>query len=163
MKTRTTVLIAVVTVVAATGAGVGAWLLAADCSPRHPEISLYSHGNLTRVGPYQYCDVLNLNDCQMPETLGQLPVNARDPVQLSVSSTISRAPWLLSVWYENPQDTITALFRPGSKQAVTIPTVDPSRGHVTGVTVQLLTLVPVSQDQLIAATHADWSVQMVWH
>lgn len=162
MKSWITVAVAVLTVVAAVGAGVGAWLLAADRGPTHPQISLYSHGNLTRVGPYQYCDALDLNDCQQPATLGELAVDARDPVQLSVAGAISRAPWLLSVWYEDPADTVTALFRPNSRRAVTIPTVDPTRGRLTGVTVQLLTLAPVSRDELVAATHADWSVQMVW-
>jgi hypothetical protein len=160
VKSRVAALVAVL--VAAAGAGAGAWLLTGDSSPHHPEISVYSHGNLTKVGPYQYCDVLDLDNCQTPATLGNLAVTSADPVQLSVPSTIGRAPWLLSVWYQNPEDTVTAMFRPGSRLAVTIPTVDPARGRLTGVTVQLLTLVRMPHDELVAATHADWSVRMRW-
>jgi hypothetical protein len=159
---RAAVLVVVSTVLASAGAGVGAWLLVRDSGAQYPEISVYSHGHLSRVGPYQYCDVLDLNDCHAPETLGELPVNSRDPVQLSVPSAVGRAPWLLSLWYQDPVDTMTALFRPDSRVAVTIPTVDFSRGRLAGITVQLLTLVRLPDGALAEATHADWSVRMVW-
>lgn len=162
MKSRIAVLVTVLTVLAAAGAGVGAWLLARDRGPQHPEISAYSHGHLSRVGPYQYCDVLNLNDCETPLAQGELPVNARDPVQLSVPSAIGHAPWGLSLWYEDLPEPSTALFRRDSRMAVTIPTVNPFRGRLTGITVHLLTLVRMPDDELAAATHADWSVRMVW-
>ncbi|MGH3559664.1 MAG: DUF2771 family protein, partial [Mycobacterium sp.] len=78
---------------ASAAAGIGAWALAREHGPRRPEISAYSHGHLTRVGPYFYCNVLDLGDCQTPRAQGELPVNARDPVQLSVPMAIGRAPW----------------------------------------------------------------------
>lgn len=161
MRARVTALVAVVALLAAAGAGAGAWLLAGNGGPQYPEISVYSHGQLARVGPYQYCDVLDLHDCQTPGTLGELVLRSGDPVQLSVPSAIGRAPWLLSLWYEDPADTTTTLFRPGSRLAVTIPAVDAARGRLTGITVQLLTLVRLPHDELGAATHADWSVRML--
>ena len=72
------------------GVGVGTWLLVRQTGPQRPEISAYSHGHLTRVGPYLYCKVLNLNECQMPQTQGELPVSERYPVQLSVPAAIYR-------------------------------------------------------------------------
>ncbi len=121
------VLLAAFVVLAAAAAGVGAWALAREHGPLRPEISAYSHGHLTRVGPYRYCNVLDLNDCQNPETQGELRVNSRDPVQLSVPPAIGRAPWWLLRVYEDAVNPTTTFYRPGSRLAVTIPTVDPQQ------------------------------------
>jgi hypothetical protein len=145
-------------------AGVGTWLLVRRPGPQRPEVSAYSHGHLTRVGPYQYCDVLNLNDCQTPQTQGELPFNERYPVQLSVPDAIARAPWRLLQVYEDPANTATTMFRPGARFAVTIPSVDPQRGRLTGIVVQLLTLVVDDSQPNIttvrAVPHAEWSVRL---
>jgi hypothetical protein len=154
--------LAVVVVLLAVGAGVGAWLWARKPGPQLPEISVYSHGHLTRVGPYRYCNVLNLDDCQNPETQGELPVSAHYPVQLSVPEAISRAPWQLLQEYEDPDNRTTTFFRPGTRLAVTIPTVDPLRGRVIGIVVQLLTVVRDPSGELQPAAHAEWSVRMVY-
>jgi uncharacterized protein DUF2771 len=165
VKRGVVALVAAVVVLACVGAGVGTWLLVRHTGPRQPEISAYSHGHLTRVGPYLYCNVLNLNDCQTPQTQGELPFNERYPVQLSVPEAIARAPWRLLQVYEDPANTATTIFRPGSRLAVTIPSVDPQRGRLTGIVVQLLTLV-VDDGQLNdvstvrAVPHAEWSVRL---
>jgi hypothetical protein len=155
------VALAVVVLVAAAGAGLVVWQAVRDAPPQRPEISAYSHGHLTRVGPYLYCDV-KLTDCQYPQTLGELPVSARDPVQLSVPAAIGRAPWRLLRVYKNPEDTTEEVFRPDSRLAVTIPTVDPHRGRLTGVVVQLLTLALGPDGELAEVRHAEWSVRIVW-
>ena len=159
---RRTVILIVVAALLAGGAGVAAGLAVRGSGPRHPEISAYTHGQLSRVGPYQYCKVLNVNDCDTPGTMGVLRVNSRDAVQLSVPAAIGRAPWLLSLWYDDPADTTTTLFRPKTRLAVTIPTVDAFRGRLAGFTVQLLTVTPTPDGDLVEATHADWSVRTVW-
>jgi len=130
--------------------------------PRHPEISASTHGELTRVGPYFFCNVLNLNDCQSPKEQGELSVNSHDPVQLSVPTPIGSAPWRLLMVYDDPTDTTTAIFRPDSRLAVTIPTVDPQRGQLRGFTVQLLTLVQDEKGEVFEAPHAEWSVRTNW-
>jgi len=157
---RAASLLAVVVVLLAAAAGVGAWLLVRKPGPHRPEISAYSHGHLVRVGPYQYCNALNLDDCQTPQTQGQLRVSERDPVQLSVPEAISRAPWLLLQVYDDPTNTTSTLFRPNTRLAVTIPTVDPQRGRLTGIAVQLLTLVVDRAGELHEAPHAEWSVRL---
>lgn len=162
MKRWMTALIAVVVLGLSASAGVGAWLLARNSGPQRPEISLYSHGHLTRVGPYMYCDVLRLDECQTPQTQGELPVTERYPVQLSVPQVISRAPWRLLQLYDDPTNTTAVIFRPNSRLAVTIPTVDPQRGRLTGVVVQLLTLVVDPSGELREAPHAEWSVRVVF-
>ncbi len=161
--TRTVRWLLVVLVVAASvGAGVGAWLLTRDTGSRLPQISAYSHGHSVRVGPYVYCNVVNLNDCQNPQTQGELAVTERYPVQLSVPTAIGRAPWRLLRVYEDERNSTTTLIRPGTELAVTIPTVDPQRGRLTGVVVQLLTLVQDQSGELRDAPHAEWSVRLLW-
>ena len=167
VKRGVALLVTAVVVLLSAAAGVGTWLLVRQPGPQRPEISAYSHGHLTRVGPYLYCNVLNLDDCQTPETQGELPVNEHFPVQLSVPEAISRAPWRLLQVYEDPVNTTTTMFRPGTRFALTIPTVDPQRGRLTGIVVQLLTLV-VDNSQLNdittvhAVPHAEWSVRLTF-
>lgn len=161
-KSGIAVLLAVLVVLASAAAGVGAWALAREHGPLRPKISAYSHGHLTRVGPYRYCNVLDPNDCQTPEAQGELRVNARDPVQLSVPPAIGRAPWWLLRVYEDAVNPTTTFFRPGSRLAVTIPTVDPQRGRLTGIAVELMTLAVDRAGELHGVPHAEWSVRTVW-
>jgi hypothetical protein len=157
-------LVAALVIVLCVGAGVGTWLLVRPPGPQRPEISAFSHGHLTRVGPYLYCNVLDLNDCQAPHAQGELPFNQHSPVQLSVPDAISRAPWRLLQVYEDPTNTTATMFRPGTRLAVTIPSVDPQRGRLTGIVVQLLTLVLDSSQPndttVRAVPHAEWSVRL---
>ncbi|MBV9321237.1 MAG: DUF2771 domain-containing protein [Mycobacterium sp.] len=161
--TRRVFVLLVIVVLASAGAGIGAWLLAGKHGPQQPEISAYTHGHLTRVGPYLYCNVLNLDDCRKPQSQGELPVTERFPVQLSVPQAIGRAPWRLLQVYEDPDNTTSMMFRPASRLAVTIPTVHPQRGRLTGIVVQLLTLVVDRNGELTDVPHAEWSVRTVWN
>jgi hypothetical protein len=154
--------LAAVVVLASVGTGLLVWQLSRDRPPQRPEISAYSHGHLTRVGPYRYCEVLNLNKCEVSETIGELAVDARHPVQLSVPAAIARAPWVLLRAYEDAEAPVVDEFRPDSRLAVTIPTVDPHRGRLTGVAVQLPTLVRDEAGNEFPLPHAEWSVRMVW-
>lgn len=164
--TRSTIfrtgLLTVVVTLAGLAAGAGAWLLIRTPGHQPPQISAYTHGQLTLVGPYLYCNALNLNVCETPHAQGALTVNTRDPIQLSVPSAIGRAPWRLLRVYGDPTNTTAAFFRPGSRLAVTIPTVDPQRGRLTGIAVQLLTLVADPAGELHEAPHAEWSVRIGW-
>lgn len=159
--TRTTaVVVAVLTVLASAAAGVGAWWLVRKPAGQLPQISVYSHGSSARVGPYWYCDVLDLTDCAEPQEMAELPVTGRDVVQLAVPQAIGRAPWRLLQVYEAGE--INTVFRPDTRLAVTIPTVDPHRGRLTGIAVQLMTLVAYPDGELGRAPHAEWSVAAVW-
>ncbi|OBB75435.1 DUF2771 domain-containing protein [Mycobacterium sp. 852014-52144_SCH5372336] len=159
MKRMIAALVAVV-ILASVGTGVLVWWLSSNAdAPKYPEISAYSHGTLVRVGPYRYCEVLNPTKCEVFEDQGELPVIESDAVQLSVPPAIARAPWVLLRQYEGGD--VVEEFRPGTRLAVTIPTVDPRRGKLTGFAVLLPTLVRID-DEEVPAPHAEWSVRTVW-
>ena len=158
---RKLALLAIVAVLAV-GAGIGAWALVRKQGPLSPEISAYSDGHSTRVGPYRYCSVLDLTDCQNAGSEGELRVNSHAPVQLSVPTSIGQAPWWLLTVYEDSAIPATTFYRPGSRLAVTIPTVDPHHGKLTGIAVQLMTVFVDPSGEVQGIPHAEWSVRTVW-
>lgn len=162
MKRYLAWIIAALVVLTAAAAGVGAWRLTRADGPVLPQVSAYSRGTTVRVDPYLYCNVLNLNDCVKSGEQGELSVNGRYPVQLSLPAPISSAPWRLLRVYEDERDTTTTAYRPGTQLAVTVPTIDPQRGKLTGLVVQLLTLVQDQNGELFDLPHAEWSVRMAW-
>lgn len=151
--------LAAVVALATAGTGLLIWRLSDDGSPKYPEISAFSHRHLVRVGPYRYCEVLNPTKCEVFTEQGELPVTERDAVQLSVPPAIARAPWVLLRQYEGGD--VIEEFRPDTQLAVTIPTVDPRRGKLTGLAVLLPTLIRVGGEE-VPAPHAEWSVRTVW-
>jgi hypothetical protein len=157
---RVVAALATVVLVASVLTGVLVWRLAQHPPPKHPEISAYSNGQLVRVGPYRYCQVLNPTECETPRADGELTVNPRHAVQVSVPAEIARAPWVLVRSYEGG-DAVDE-FRPDTKLAVTVPTVDPRRGRLFGIAVQLPTLVRDEAGNEFPVPHAEWSVRTVW-
>ncbi|AHC27273.1 MULTISPECIES: DUF2771 domain-containing protein [Actinomycetes] len=127
-----------------------------------PQISAYSHGETVRIGPYFYCSVENLDDCENPETTGELTLTSRSALQLSVEPAIARAPWWLARTYEGADAAIVQEFRPNTRTAVTIPPIDARYGRLTGVVVQLPTLVRDEFGNEFPLPHAEWSVRTVW-
>ncbi|MCW1957899.1 MAG: DUF2771 domain-containing protein [Mycobacterium sp.] len=162
MKRPLAWILAVLVALTAAGAGIGAWKLTRSHGPALPQISAYSRGTTIRVDPYLYCNVVDLNDCVKGGAQGELAVTERYPVQLSLPTAISRAPWRLLRVYADERDTTETAYRPGAQLAVTVPTVDPQRGKLAGLVVQLLTLVQDQNGELHDLPHAEWSVQMSW-
>jgi hypothetical protein len=150
-------------VLASVGAGFGAWALVRAQGSPLPQISAYSRGTTVRVDPYLYCNVVNLDECVKGAAQGELSVRAGYPVQLSVPASISHAPWRLLRVYEDERNTTTTAYRPGTQLAVTVPTVDPQRGKVVGLVVQLMTLVKDQNGELHDLPHAEWSVELNWN
>ncbi|KWX67381.1 DUF2771 domain-containing protein [Mycobacterium sp. NAZ190054] len=157
---RVVAVLATVALLSSIGTGVLVWQLSRDRAPELPEISAYSQGQLSRVGPYRFCQVLNPTDCVVPATQGELPVIGRHPVQLSVPGEIAQAPWVLIRAYEDAD--VVEEFRPGTRLAVTIPTLDAQRGRLTGFAVQLPTLVRDEDGNEFPVPHAEWSVRTEW-
>lgn len=152
--------LAAVMVVASVVTAVLIWRLGSRSPHKYPEISAYSHGHLTRVGPYRYCEVLDPTNCVATRVQGELRVTDRDPVQLSVPPAIAKAPWVLLRAYEGSD--VVDEFRPNTRLAVTVPSVDPHRGKLTGIAVQLPTLVRDEAGNEFPVPHAEWSVRTVW-
>ena len=94
-------------------------------------------GTTVRVNPYLFCNVVDLNDCVKGGVQGELSVGGRYPVQLSVPARIGDAPWRLLQVYSDDKDTVATAYHPGTRLAVTVPTVDPRRGRMMGLVVQL--------------------------
>ena len=157
---RLVAILAAVALLSVIGTGALVWHLTRDHQPELPQISAYSQGHLARVGPYRFCHVFNPTDCVIPEDSGELPVDSRHPVQLSVPHAISRAPWVLLRSYED--DDLVEIIAPNTRLAVTIPTVDAERGRLTGIVVQLPTWVRDEAGNEFPVPHAEWSVQTVW-
>ena len=162
MRRLTGALLVTLVVGISAGAGFAAWRLARDPAPKLPQISAFSQGETIRVGPYFYCSVTDLEDCRPAGEQGVLRVSERDPVQLSIPKAIARAPWRLLRIYADERDATTSLFRPDTTLAVTVPTVDAQRGRVTGLVVQLMTLVQDQEGEVFDLPHAEWSVGLAW-
>ena len=163
MKQTIAAATAAAVVLASAGAGTAAWALVRDEGDHGlPEISAFTGGQLTRVGPFLYCNVLDLNDCATPQSQGELRVTERNRVQLAVPEAIAAAPWRLVIVYEDTDNTTISTFRPDTRLSATIPTVDPQRGRATGLAVQLLTLVTDGSDEIREVPHAEWSIRFVW-
>lgn len=159
---RVAVVLACVALVASMFTGVLVWQLSRAPHQKYPEISAYTREQLVRVGPYRYCDVFVITNCDIPKTVGTLMVDWRDPIQLSVPPAIARAPWVLIRAYEGDAEPAVSEFRPNATLAITIPTVDPRRGRLTGIAVQLPTLVRDEQNNEFPWPHAEWSIATVW-
>ena len=157
---RVVAALAAVAVVASIATGVLIWRLAQTPSPQHPQISAYTDGQLARIGPYFYCNVRDLNDCDTPQTTAELVVDRRHPVQVSVPPAISRGLWLLASSYEDGD--VVQTFRAHSRMAVTVPTYDARRGKLLGIAVQLPTLARDEAGEEIPLPHAEWSIKTVW-
>ena len=161
-RTAARVAAAACVVLASAGAGLGAWLLTRGGGEQLPQISAYSKGTTIRVGPYLYCNVVDLRDCESTGVAGVLEVDERYPVQLSVPRAIAGAPWRLLKVYQDERNSTATSYRPDTALAVTVPTVDPERGRLAGLVVQLLTLVQDENGELRDLPHAEWSVRLVF-
>ena len=161
MKRALTIL-AVVAAVAVALTGTGVWWLSRSHGPELPQISAYSHGHVVRTGPFTYCPVLDLNKCLQSNAGAELPVTADNPVQLSVSRAIGRAPWWLVRVYEDRDNSTSTFYPANSRLAVTVPTVDPQRGRLIGLTVQLKTMVQDQDGNQFPFPHAEWAVNLAW-
>lgn len=153
-------ILAVAIVLSGAGAGLTLWFLTRNVASPLPQISAFSHGETTRIGPYFHCSAADLTDCVSPQTIGQVPVVADEPVQLSVSEPIGSAVWGLRTVYEDPRNDTEIVMEPGTL-AATIPSVDAVRGRLTGVVVQVPIRVMAPEGEVILV-RAEWSVRTVW-
>jgi hypothetical protein len=162
VKRTTAVVVAVLTVGTAALAGFGTWWFTRGEEPPPPQISAYSNGHLTHIGPYMYCNARDLYECLPISTTGELAADARHPIQLGVGDAVGRAPWWLLRIYDNPKYDTDQMYQPGTL-TVTIPTVDPERGRLRRMEVQLLTWgIDMDTGEEFPIPHAVWAVDLAW-
>lgn len=159
MKRWIAALTAAAVLLAAGGVGFLAWLAVRDTGEQLPRISVYTKGQLVRVGPYVYRGTQFQNADRTME-VGELTVDTHNKVQLSVPEAVSQAPWRLLLVFEG--GAVENIFRPGTRSAVTIPTVDTHAGKLQGLAVQLPTIVRMPDGELLETLHAEWSVETNW-
>lgn len=154
--------LAVVVLVASVATGVLVWRLSRHPAPKYPEVSAFSNGQLVRVGPSLNCSVKNPTICEPSFDEGELSVTEKHPVQVSIPAAVAKAPWFLVLVYDDPRDTTLTSHRPDTTLAATVPTVDPRRGRLRQIVVQLRTVVQDQEGELVPVPHAEWSVRTVW-
>ncbi|NLU82427.1 DUF2771 domain-containing protein [Rhodococcus sp. HNM0569] len=127
--------------------------------PRPVSVTAYSHGSTVEVTPYLYCTV-NLEDCSEEGTIAPLDVPAGMPLQLSLPSEISSAPWRLLTVYQGPngEPVVQArIYLSNDASAVTVPSTPEL--PLVGVEIQLPSAVVDEQGQPKA--RAVWAVGSV--
>ena len=155
---RVIAILAVVAVLASAGTAVLVWQLSKGAHPNYPELSVFARGHTERVAPYRYCTV-DLTECSNSGAESTLSVNNLGPVQLSVPPAIGAAPWRLIRIFED-ETPLSTEFRPGTRAAVTIPTVDANHGKLVGLVVQVPSKFIGENGDWIP--HAEWSVRTAW-
>ena len=129
----------------------GSALALAGCSASvgPPEVTFYSDGHTVNAEPVVHCDALVRTCDKYPDATANLKVRPGRPVQISVPSEVSKAPWLVNVQYADPTGQLRLkqqYFSPGSRLAFTATPGAPSDQ-----------LVVVEVQELGAAFAADQS------
>ena len=97
--------------------------------------------------------MVDLNDCVKGGVQGELSVAAA--IRSSCRCRPDRRCAVASAaGLPDDKDTVATAYHPGTRLAVTIPTVDPRRGRMMGLVVQMLTLVKDQNGELHDLPHA---------
>ncbi|EOM77855.1 DUF2771 domain-containing protein [Rhodococcus rhodnii] len=120
-RTLTLIAVALVVVLIAFTTVMVVLIRGSDSEPAR--ITAYTHGTTSEVAPYVYCGIY-LDECVGDEESTFLDVPPGMPLQLSLPSEISDAPWLLIAAYMAPDGTGIAApssYAAGEAAAVTVP------------------------------------------
>ncbi len=123
-----------------------------------PEIAAYAHGKTVTVHPYRYCTV-DLEDCTEGD-VAALEVPIGYPLQISLPTAISDAPWRLVAVYQLPDGELLQTDRYYGKGEVAAVTVESDANpalQLNGIEIQLPSAV-VDETGLPRA-HAIWSIK----
>ncbi len=136
----------------------------ASGSPESPEITFYAHGETIRVDAAQFCNAIG-TECSPPnpDAIGDLRVPPGSPVQISVPSEVSSAPWQVAMMYRLPNGQEVAdrssVFTPDERRTYTArpPTDD---AQFTRVEVQQYSgvLLPAEDGGIQFALAGTWVV-----
>lgn len=136
-------------------------LLISDAPAHRPTITAYADGTAVTVEPYLYCPV-EAPLCAPDGVSASVPVRAGRPLQLSLPSEVTSAPWILAAVYSdgsgNAVETDT-LYLPDQKLGLTVAPVDDGGRELLGVEIRLPSGVissETAQEEIIS--HAIWSI-----
>ncbi|ONM50391.1 DUF2771 domain-containing protein [Nocardia donostiensis] len=137
------------------------WVLVRNADSRDPEITAYAHGTTVTVPPFMYCTV-RMEDCRYGETVS-LDVPAGYPLQLSLPTQISGAPWLIQQVYELPSGEEVAEMSGHAEfdgaRAITIDSQPEPDLRLVGVEIQLPILARDETGREFYVPHAVWSIK----
>ncbi len=132
-----------------------------DAPAHRPAITAFADGRTVVVEPYLYCPV-EAPLCESDGVSYTVPMRAGYPLQLSLPSEITSAPWIVaSVYGDDNGDAfeIDRLYLPGEKLGLTVPSVDDEGRKLIGVEIRLPSgIIDADTNQEEIISHAIWSI-----
>ncbi len=138
----------------------GLVLLIRQAPPHIPTVTAFSDGDAVTVEPYLYCPI-DAPLCESQGVSAVVPVREEQPLQLSLPSEITSAPWILAAVYAGDADIVETdtLYLPDEKLQVTVPAVDGDGRELLGVEIRLPSgIIDVDTQQEEIISHAIWSI-----
>jgi hypothetical protein len=139
----------------------GIAVLAGCAAPSDPQVTFYSHGKSVEVDPVGYCDPTGSRCTPPPKTpAGDLTVPAQAPLQISVPSQVSSAPWQVSFLYRGANGEQvgdrTPVFAPNQRYAYTLRPPQGARLEHVEVQVYAAVLSPGDEGGVVFPIIGDW-------
>lgn len=136
--------------------------LVSDAPAHRPTITAFADGKAVTVEPYLYCPV-EAPLCENDGSSASVPVREGYPLQLSLPSEITSAPWILAAVYSDDAgaDVVEtdSLYLPDQKLSLTVPPVDADGRALLGVEIRLPSgIIDTDTQQEEIISHAIWSI-----
>ncbi|MGU3432235.1 DUF2771 family protein [Actinomycetes bacterium M1A6_2h] len=126
-----------------------------------PSVSAFADGRAVEVAPFRYCPV-SAPLCDYDGETATLPVRPGHPLQLSLPTAISNAPWGLATVYQSEGGDVVEndeFFLPDQRNSMTVPAVDTDGRALIGVEVRLPSgVIDTDTNQEEIVSHAIWSI-----
>lgn len=135
-------------------------VLIRQAPPHIPTITAFADGDVVTVEPYLYCPI-DAPLCESRGVSSLVPVREGHPLQLSLPSEVTSAPWIAAAVYADGNDIVEvdALYPPDDKLQLTVPAVDDDGRALLGVEIRLPSgIIDVDTQQEEIISHAIWSI-----
>lgn len=134
-------------------------VLIRQAPPHIPTITAFADGETVEVEPYLYCPV-DAPLCESQGVSSLVPVSEGHPLQLSLPTEITSAPWIVAAVYAGDDIVeVDTLYPPDEKLALTVPPIDADGRELLGVEIRLPSgIIDVDTQQEEIISHAIWSI-----
>lgn len=161
-KTKKLLAIGTVGVVVVAVAFVAVLALLIKNAPTHrPTITAFADGRSVTVEPYLYCPV-DAPLCENDGVSSTVPVRKGHPLQLSLPTEITSAPWIVAAVYADADGGAVesdTLYLPGQKTGLTVQPLDDEGRELLGVEIRLPSgIIDTDTQQEEIVSHAIWSI-----